>query len=1029
MIKNSLLILALTSLLLLDSAFVNIYDTKKQPTDKRIPPPFENVSSAWVDSVFASLTPDERIGQLFMIRAHSNKGQEHIDEVINLITNQKVGGVIFFQGGPVRQAVLTNKYQLLAKTPLLVAMDAEWGVSMRLDSTVKYPYQNRLGGIKDNRLLYEMGAEIARQCRRLGVHVNFAPVIDVNNNPKNPVIGFRSFGEDPINVAKKGYAYMSGMQDNHVLATAKHFPGHGDTDSDSHKTLPVIPHDKARLDSIELLPFKELINTGLGAIMTAHLHIPQLDSTPNLASSLSKPIVTDLLKTELGFKGLVFTDGLGMRGVTNYYSHPDIAVKALVAGNDVLILSQDVEGSIAAIKQAISDSILTWDDINQKCKKILKVKKWAGLDNWKPIKTDSLYQDLNSNAAKAIKRKLIKASSSLLRNRNQIIPFQAIDTLYLASLSLGTDKLTTFHQTIDLYTQIEHYAINNATENIFDALITPLSKYDAVIISIHDLNNWQSKKYGLKTEAVHFIEKLSKLTNVVLNLFGNPYCLQYFDDDRNIDAILLSYDDSNEAQDIAAQVLFGGKPAQGKLAVHVSNEFPRNFGLTTQKIRLGYSLPDEENMDSQVLTRIDSLVNDAIDRRATPGCQILAAKDGEIIFYKSYGYHTYKKKQAVKNSDIYDLASVTKIMATLPALMRLYDEGKFDIKKKLSDYLTFLDSTNKQNLRISDVLTHQARLEPWIPFYLLSMKKTDAEQYCLDDSLYSPVYTTQHTLQVADKLYIKPQYRDSIFKTIVASKLRRRKRYRYSDLGFYLFQRVIEDLTDTALNEYVDNNFYRILGANTLCYNPLMQFDKERIVPTSIDHIFRKQLLHGYVHDEGAAMLGGVAGHAGLFANANDLAKMMQMYLQMGEYGGKRYINESTMKLFTSCPYCHYRRRRKNRRGYGFDKPFINSVGQPSYKWMSASSFGHTGFTGTYVWADPETQIVYIFLSNRVYPDSENKELIECGVRRKVQKVFYDALKPGKQPPLHKDLQTTDTHDATLRNKRIASHVGGKSSL
>lgn len=1029
MIKNSLLILALTSLLLIDSAFVNVYNTSQQTRDKKIPPPFENESSAWVDSVFASLTPEERIGQLFMIRAHSNKGQEHIDEVTELITKQKVGGLIFFQGGPVRQALLTNKYQRLSKTPLLIAMDAEWGISMRLDSTVKYPYQNRLGGIKDNTLIYEMGAEIARQCRRLGVHVNFAPVIDVNNNPKNPVIGFRSFGEEPVNVAKKGYAYMAGMQDNYVLATAKHFPGHGDTDSDSHKTLPVIPHNKTRLDSIELLPFRELIKAGLGAVMTAHLHIPELDSTTNLASSLSKPIVTDLLKDELGFTGLVFTDGLGMRGVTNYYSHPDIAVKALVAGNDVLLLSQDVGGSIAAIKQAINDSILTWDDINKKCKKILKVKKWAGLDKWQPIETDSLYEHLNSNAAKAIKRKLIKASSSLLRNRNQIIPFHAIDTLRLASLSLGTDKLTSFHETIDLYTGVEHYAIKNATENIFDALIAPLSKYDAVIVSIHNLNNWQSRKYGLNDQAIHFIEKLSKSTKVVLNLFGNPYCLQYFNDEKDVDAILLSYDDSDEAQDIAAQVLFGGKPAQGKLAVHISNEFPRNFGLTTRKIRLGYSLPDEENIDSQILIRIDSLVNDAIERRATPGCQILAAKNGEVIFYKSYGYHTYKKKQAVVNSDIYDLASVTKIMATLPALMKLYDEGKFDIKKKLSDYLTFLDSTNKQNLRVSDILTHQARLEPWIPFYLLSMKKTGQAQYCLDDSLYSPVYTTQHTLQVADKLYIKPQYRDSIFKTIVESKLRRRKRYRYSDLGFYLFQRVIEDITDTALNEYVDKNFYSLLGANTICYNPLMQFNKERIVPTSIDHIFRKQLLQGYVHDEGAAMLGGVAGHAGLFANANDLAKMMQMYLQMGEYGGKRYINEKTMKLFTSCPYCHYRWRRRNRRGYGFDKPFINSSGQPSYKWMPASSFGHTGFTGTYVWADPETKIVYIFLSNRVYPDAENKELLECGVRRKVQKVFYDAIKQIEQPLLNKDLHTTDARDTNIGNKRIASRVRDKSSL
>ncbi len=946
--------------------------------------PFINQHSKWVDSVFQSLTLEEKIAQLFMIPAYSNKTPEFEEQVARLIKKHKVGGVIFFQGGPSRQARLTNYYQNISQTPLLVAIDGEWGLSMRLDSTVKYPRQMMLGAIQNQQYIYDMGAEFARQFKRIGVHINFAPVIDVNNNAKNPVINNRSFGERPMNVASKGLAYMHGLQDNRIIATAKHFPGHGDTDTDSHKTLPIIRHNRSRLDSIEIEPFKRLIDGGLAAIMVAHLNIPALDSTPNIASSISPKIVSDLLKKELNFKGLVFTDALGMKGVSANKNSSAVDIEALKAGADILLMSKSVSEGIKAIKNAIEAGEISIERINESCKKILLAKYWVGLSNYKPIDLKNIARDLNNSTAKLVNQKLIEGSLSLLKNENELVPIKNLDTLNIASISIGYGAKTKFQKTLSLYTKVKHFSINkNASTTQFQALNNQLTGYDLIIVSYHT-NSQRPPSFGANSKAINFITNLANKKSVILDIFANPYILSFFDT-KKIKSVVMSYQNTKLTQDFSAQLLFGGIAANGLLPVS-AGDFPVYSGYFDKSIRIKYATPKEVDMNELELKRIDSIAISAIDKHATPGCQILAMKNGIVFYHKAFGYHTYKKEVPVQTTDLYDLASITKIAATLPSIIKLTDQKKIDLRKKLSFYLPELDSTNKKNLFIKDILTHQARLQSWIPFYIKTFNNN--YPYKLDTAIYNSSKTSHFSLKVANNIYMNNSYVDSMYQKIYDTKLRSRKRYRYSDLGFLLFMKMIEKISKQPLDEYTKQNFYASLGATTLGYNPLEAFSSNRIVPTENDLKFRKQLLQGYVHDYGAAMMGGVGGHAGLFSNANDLAKLMQMYLQKGSYGGKKYFNSNLFSYFTSCHYCSS----GNRRGLGFDRPAPTPTRAIAAQ-ASKNSFGHTGFTGTIAWVDPNYDLVFIFLSNRIHPNAENRKLIKMNVRSKIQSVLYKAMK------------------------------------
>jgi len=873
----------------------------------------------------------------------------------------------------------------------MVSIDGEWGLAMRLDSVVKYPWQMTLGAIQNEQLIYEMGVDIGEQCKRLGIHVNFAPVVDVNVNPKNPIINARSFGENKENVASKGIAYMKGMQSVNVMANAKHFPGHGDTDKDSHKSLPTINHSKARMDSVELFPFYQLIENGLASMMVAHLNIPAYAEVSNTATTLSKNVVTGLLQDSLGFKGLIFTDALNMKGVSSLYRPGVVDVKALLAGNDVLLFSGDVEKGISEINKAIENGEISREEVDSRCLKILRAKQWEGLNKYEKVDSENLIEDLNKRDYELLNRRLSEASLTVLQNRREILPLKELDTLRIASLSIGEGGVNEFQNTLSLYNQVDHFTIKELESKKNAALLDTLRQYNTIIVSIHKSNKnpWKSYKIGVGTKDM--IANLTMKNKVVLTVFANPYSLINFNAIEKTEGLIMAYQNSSYANQAAAQLIFGGIGANGKIPVSVSEKFKEGSGLEIKPInRFKYTEPEEVGIKIEDLYRIDSIAINGIDEHAYPGCQVLIARKGKVIYNKSFGHHTYEKKREVLNTDIYDLASITKISASVLSIMKLKDEGKFNLDLNLCDYLDDLipDSSIYINLNLREILAHQSGLQAWVPFYLKTMVKgvPKYDIYSLDSSVTYPY-------RVANKFYINKNYPDTIYQRILRGPVKEKK-YRYSDLGYYFMMKIIEKQTGEPLEDYV-GKIYAGMGMSTTGYMPRERFDIDRIPPTEYDMIFRKQLIKGDVHDPGSAMLGGVGGHAGVFSNANDLAKLMQMYLNGGTYGGVRYVKDTTLSEFTECQFCH--EGKENRRAAGFDKPFLQGYGGPTCDGISQRSFGHTGFTGTMAWADPEEEIVYIFLSNRVYPNAENKKLLKMNIRTNIQQVIYDAIKEGEK--------------------------------
>ncbi|QDH79294.1 serine hydrolase [Echinicola soli] len=982
--KYHLLKSGLLSLLLL----AGIGKAEAQTDSPETGVPFLRAESTWADSVFKTLSPGERIAQLIMIPVYSNRDRSYEDSIAQLVEQYKVGGLIFFQGGPGRQASMTNRYQRISDVPLMVSIDAEWGLGMRLDSTMSFPYQMALGGIEDEVLIYKMGKEIARQCKRIGVNVNFAPVVDINNNANNPVIGFRSFGEEKENVTAKAMAYMKGMQDEHVLANAKHFPGHGDTDVDSHVGLPLISFSRERLENTELYPFKELMDNGLGSVMVAHMSIPVLDDTPNLASTLSKPIVTDLLKGEMGYEGLVFTDALNMQGVAKFYPPGIVDVKALLAGNDMLLNTMDVKTTIQEVKKAIQNGEITQEEVDRRVMKVLKAKDWQGLSDYTPVSMEHIHEDLNTSEARYLNRQLVEASITLLRNEKEILPIKNLAEEKPAYVALGAEEETAFQKGLNRYVEADQFFVPKETSlSKLEDLLEELQDYSKVIVGVHNLGLKASvKNFGITAEMNVFLKELIHTKSTVVAVFGNVYSLDKLEDLEKASAVIAAYQESELTQDVASQLVFGGVGAKGKLPVTINRHFKTGDGLVTKEgFRFSYVEPEAVGIAEQDLDGIQTLVEQAIHEKAIPGASVLVAKDGKVFYQKAFGYHTYEKEVPVQITDLYDLASVTKISTALAALMELRGDGKFDENKTLGTYLPMARGTNKEDLVYRDILTHQAGLTSWIAFWKSTVRKNGSFKWFTFKDLPSKRFP----IKVADHLYIHRHYADKIYKEIMKSPVSAEKKYVYSDLSFILAPKVVESVTGQGFVDYLNETIYDHLGASTLTFNPYKQYPLDRIVPTEYDSLFRRQLLHGTVHDEGASMLGGISGHAGLFGNSNDLAKLMQLYLNDGEYAGETLIKGNTVSEFGKCQFCP-----GNYRALGFDRP--RKPGDPegnSAPSAPASSFGHTGFTGTYAWVDPENKLVYIFLSNRVHTTRENTKLYQLNTRTNVLEEVYQAMK------------------------------------
>jgi beta-glucosidase-like glycosyl hydrolase/CubicO group peptidase (beta-lactamase class C family) len=970
MIKKILLLV-----LLLNAVFLEAQNTDPLQTSDAIS------QTKWVDSIMNNLTIDEKIGQLFMAQAYSNKDENHRIFIDRLIEDYHIGGLIFMQGTPEKQAILTNNYQSISKIPLLIGFDGEWGLDMRLKDTYRFPWNMTLGAITDNKLLEDFGTQLGKQCKRMGIHINFAPVVDININPENPIIGNRSFGENRENVTQKALAFINGMQSQNVLSNAKHFPGHGDTASDSHKSLPILDFDFNRLDSIELYPYKTLIKNNLTSIMVAHLSVKGLEENKDCPTSLSYQVISKLLKEKLNFKGLILTDALNMNGVSNYAELGDINLQALLAGNDMLLIPTDVPLAIDTIKAALRENFITEERINYSVRKILKAKYWAGLNAYKKIELANLQQDLNTIEDELLHRKLVENSITLLKNESLVFPIQHLERKKIAYVKLGDADHTDFLNMLKNYAEVDEISNDNLVN-----LISDLKPYNLVIVGFHKSNDNPWKDYRFTEEELLKLQEIAKTNDVILDIFASPYSLLQVENFKCIEGVLVSFQNSKIAQEISAQMLFGSLEIKGKLPVSIAGQFSENDGLISNSLGvLGYSIPEDVGLSSEKLSKIDSMAAVVLKGKMAPGMQILVARKGKVVYNKSFGFHTDEENTPVVNSDLYDIASLTKIVATLPLIMELEERKILGLNSTLGSLIHKLRKSNKNKLTVKEVLSHYGRLKPWIPFYIQTIdnvtKKPSAEFYRVTRS-------DKFNIKITDSLYLLSSYKDEMFDIIADSELLKKKEYKYSDLPFYIFKNYIEDHYKNDLNVLTQLHFYRPMGANRTTYLPLDKFSKKEIVPTEKDNYYRFKLVHGEVHDMGAAMQGGIGGHAGVFSNANDIAKIMQMYLQKGYYGGQRYLKPETIDKFNHRYYAN----EGVRKGIGFDKPQLDENVESTCGCVSDSSFGHSGFTGTYTWVDPESQIVYVFLSNRVFPTSQNMDLIKYNIRTEIQQLIQDAI-------------------------------------
>ena len=934
----------------------------------------------WVDSVYNSLTNEQRVGQLINVRANL-PNKPYFAEVQGLIERYNIGGVTFFRTDAEPLLKQVNEWQTMAQTPLMVAIDGEWGLGMRLNDGMSYPYQMTLGAIQNQELIGEMGRQIAEQCRRIGINVDFAPDIDVNNEPQNPVIGMRSFGEDPKQVAQRGAQYALALQNNGVLPTMKHFPGHGDTKTDSHEALPKIDKKLKQIKKTELYPFDYLTHEGVAGAMVGHIYMPALEPQNNLSSSISKNIVKSLFKDEMGFDGIIFSDAMEMKGAYQGIHPDEVGLKALLAGIDVILMPMNPENTILNIVNQIDNEEVV-SRVEESCKKVLRYKYRLGLtENQQPSEL-FVDNDLHQLKYYNLKQRLYNEAVTMIRNEKETLPLdksQKIAVVTFGKKDNVTEKLE------DEGYDVCGYLINgdlNGTKK--SQIINELKNYRQVVVNIQNTSIYATRNFGINDNMTDFVKEITKNNKIIFNLFACPYALDKFTFKKTPAAIVIGYEDTKEAVNAVVDVMTGKMNPIGKLPVSIGKKYKAGTGLSFEGMLTPESLP-VELIDNEYIREVDSIALNGIEIGAYPGCQILAMKDGKIIYDKCFGHFTYDGEHEVQSDDVYDIASLTKVFATTFAIMKLYDDGKISLETKLSDYFPYLKNTNKKDIRLIEVMTHQAGLTGWIPIYKTMLKNDQP-----DPDIFRKSIDEDHTVRVAKDMYISKDFNFAIRETVKDSDTIKKK-YKYSDLGFYLLPKIVEMVTNMPFEQYLEESFYKPLNLNHIYYKPLKHIDIDKIAPTENDTYFRMQLLQGDVHDQAAALMGGVSGHAGLFANARDLAVMMQLLLNEGYANNRQFLSSYTIKKFTSAPFVD----NMNRRGIGFDKPEVDpsvTYYTPA-KQSSMRSFGHTGFTGTFAWADPENELVVIFLSNRVYPDANNNKLSQNDIRTKIHEALYNAVR------------------------------------
>ena len=980
----------------------------------RLPNLFNQVDQVamnqWVDSVFNSLTPEGRVGQL-IIAAVTPSGNEATRELVKrLVTQNLVGGLIYEESSIADQAAVTNLAQSLAAVPLMITIDGEWGLGMRLKEVPNFQRNLILGALDDDMLLYEYGREVARQCRRMGIHVNFAPVLDVNDNPLNPVIGDRSFGESPELVARHAIAFARGLEDGGVMAVGKHFPGHGSSSEDSHKTLPVINKSLQEINTCELVPFRRFIDSGLSGILTAHLLVPAIEGG-KAPTSLSPDCVGKLLRDDMGFEGLIFTDALNMKGATQMLKGSACG-NALLAGNDVLLMPENVGAEVASVLHAVNSGVISQNVIDERCKKMLRYKYALQLTGPQHVNTANLVNDVNSSRATVLKRQLTAGSITVIKNNDNILPIHNLQSRHIAVATIGNEDGTAsmFTRRCADYAEVKRFDLDKVgsasdlAEKLHDG------HFNTIIVEV-------GADDAANRAALNAVVK--KCKNLIVVLTCKPYEIKNYGaavTNKHVKAVVLTYQNNKLAEDYAAQTIFGGNAAGGNLPVSLSFEgkktrYDAGHGIHYPATRLGYSIPAEVGLDARLTAQIDSVCRLGVQQHAFPGCQVIVARHGKVVYKGSFGTIDYGSKVKVDDNTLFGLASVSKAMGTISGVMKAFDDGKFDLDDKASQYIPGLRNGDKEDITFRDLLYHETGMPASLNMWQMMMDPKTYSGVLIagaedanhpikvmngawghkDAKLRTDILSTHKTdkfnIAIADGIWGGRVTYDSIMNRIYHAKLGKKK-YLYSCCNFSLLADAVQRMTHSPLNYYVNNYIFAPLGAYHTMYRPLSKFSRDDIAYTEVDTYLRRQHIHGYVHDELAAFSGGVQGNAGLFSNANDLAKLFQMWLNGGTYGGVRLLKASTVETFTTqkSPNSH--------RGLGFDKPVIGDPdASNTCPEATPETFGHTGFTGTCFWVDPKNDMFYIFLSNRVCPTRNNPNFGRISARSHINTLIYRAIK------------------------------------
>ncbi len=959
----------------------------------------------WADSVYSALNGRERLAQLVFPKINP-AGAAVSKAAIRRYVSAGVGGLLFSTGTLEQYVEMTNYAQEQAEVPLLMTFDGEWGMAMRIKELPRFPSNMALGAVQSPRLIYEYGAEMARECRLLGIQCNFAPDADVNSNPANPVIGYRAFGEDPDVVARAVVAYTLGMEDAGVQAVPKHFPGHGDTTTDSHKTITTVAHSRAMMDTIDLVPFREAIAAGASSVMVGHLVVPSLDPS-GAPASLSPVITGGLLRGRMGFEGLIYTDALGMKGAVDPAGR-NPAVAALIAGADVLLCPDNPSVAIAALAEAQRSGTITETMVEDRCKRILRYKYYLGLSVKPHVDTDltALRDSMDTPATRALLGKLSAAAITVLRNEDSVLPVGNLAGNKIAVVTVGGgedgDPAGVFARTCRHYADITEY--HSSGERFSASTLRKIADADVVIAAV----------FNDKAASRMIVEQLAEAASrkMIAAFMINPYKMKKFAASLSgVKGLVLAYDDVEECSRSAAEAIFGGIAVSGRLPVNLRGLAPLGSGIDMPKTRLGFSSPVAEGFRPWLADSIDTFVKECLRKGAFPGCQVLVARNGNIVFDRAYGRAGSISGSRVDVNTVYDLASVSKATGTLPGIMKLYDSGMLSLDATLGELIPEIADTAKQGITVRQLLFHESGMPAALNMYNVMI---DSNTYTgkmivprrdrmhgirigrrayghnsarLRSDIVSRQRSADFPVEAAGGIFTGPVTYDSIMHRIYDIPLRPTHAYNYSCLNFCLLMDIEQRLTGKAHDVFVHDEIFAPLGAYRTGYRPLSRFELSEIAPTENDTFLRRQTVHGYVHDELAAFSGGVQGNAGLFANADDIAKICQMLLNGGTYGDVRIISDSTAHLFTTAksPTC--------RRGLGFDKPDMeNPDYSPTCDEAGAAVFGHTGFTGTCFWVDPDKDLIFVFLTNRVYPTRETPVFNGMSIRPHLFSLVYRAL-------------------------------------